>query len=438
MKVVIEDISSIKKRLNFEVPKEVVAGEFASVYRSIRKKAKIKGFRPGKVPREIIERNYKQQIEDEVTTKLINDTFLKAVEEHKISAVSQPAIDAEKFEKEADFKFSAEVEVKPEISIEGYLGLEGEREVINITDQDVLDSLRRIQNTHAELKEVDGDHPIEKGDFVFFDFMAAMDGKPYNMGENENISLEIGSNSFVPGFDDELLGLTKNSEKTVEINFPKDFKEKSLGGKKIVFQVRLKQIKEKILPKLDDEFAKDVTNNPSLAELKNKVREDLERQAKARIRHNLKEQIIDKILDKNQFDVPRVMIETRANSLMESTQARMKDQGINFENLGISLDNMRKNYINSVEREIKTNFILESIAGKESFKVNDDEVEARLQEVADSSEQSLDRIKELYRQGSAIEELKVRLLEEKTIDFLVEKAKIKDIGTNKENLKEKE
>jgi trigger factor len=424
MKVEIEEISSIKKRLNFEVPEKRVAVELASAYHNIKKKAKIKGFRPGKIPREIIERRYKQQIEDEAISKIINDTFLKTVEEHNIPVVSRPVIDAQELKRGEGFKYSAVVEVKPEPDIERYLDLEIEREALNVSDQDVEDNLRQFQNAHAVLKEVEENRPLKKGDYAFLDFKATLEGKPFKMERGKDLVLEIGSNSFIPGFDEKLVGLTKNSEKSVEITFPANYQKEDLRGKEINSHVKLKQIKEKVLPKLDDEFAKDFGDYNSMEGLKSKIREDLENRERARIKYSLKEQTIDKIIERNQFEIPPTMVDAKIQDMIESAKIKLKGQGMNLESLGGSLDKMRESYREPAKKEVRAGFILESIARKESIKVNDEEIEEELKEIANSLGQSLERVKEFYQKGSAVEELKSQLLKGKTVDFLIEKAKI--------------
>jgi len=427
MKVEIEHISDIKKKLNIEIPSKRVNVELEAVYHSFKKGIKMKGFRPGKIPRDLIERRYKQQIEEEALSRLINDTYSKTIEEHKLPAVSPPVIGTQKLEKNGEFRYSAVVEVKPELKIEGYLGLEIEKENLQVTDQDVENSLQQIQEMQAELKEIEENRPLKKGDYAFFDCKATLQGKPVRLDKEENISLEIGSNSFLPGFDEKLIDLAKNSEKIVEIDFPDDYQQRDLAGKKVVFQVKLKNIKEKIYPNLDDEFAKDVGSFNTLVELKDQIRNDVENREKNRIQYSLQEQIIDKIIEKNQFEVPPAMIESQINNMIENTRLRLKNQGVDLEKLGGSLDKMRDNYQQPAEKELKTSFILESIAKQESTEVSDEEVTSQLEEIASNTKQSLERIKEIYRQGNAMEELRLKIIEKKTVDFLIEEAKIRNI-----------
>ncbi len=424
MKVQVEDISSIKKKLSIEISEEEVAKETDSFYKELGRKAKIKGFRPGKIPRSILERYFKDYVKTEAIQKLIKDTYPSALSETNLQPVSPPIIDPGEIENGKSFRYSATIEVKPDIKIEGYLGLNIEGKIDIPKDEEVEERLKGLQNLHAHLKTVEDGRPIQKGDYVILDYEARIDNKPLEEGKANDFLLEVGSGRFIPALEEKLIGLKSNEEKEIEVSFPEDYGYVKWAGKTISFYVKIKEIKEKILPSLDDEFAKDLGNS-SLDELKAKLKEDIEKEKKIALENNLKDQIVDQLLKSNRFEVPESLVEEQIKILISDTKLRLKAQGMDLKELNLSEEKLKEDYYDTAKRQVCTFLILENISAQEGITVSEEEVDEGLRKLSERLNQKFEAIKRYYEQKGLIPELRVNILMDKTLNFLVEKANIR-------------
>ena len=424
MKASVEEISSIKKKVSVEIPEDQVTKEVESFYKDLGKKAKIKGFRPGKVPRDILERYFKDYIKAEVVQKLIQDTYPQALTEADLQPVSPPVIDPGEFESGKPFQYSAVIEVKPAIKLEGYTGLkiEGKKEVVK--DEEVEERLKALQNLHANLKAISEARPIQTGDYVIVDYEARMGGKPLEGGKAIDFTLEVGSGQFIPALEEKLIGLKPEEDKEIEVSFPEDYGYKKWAGKTISFHVKIKEIKEKILPPLDDEFAKDLGDYASFEELKAKLKGEIEKEKELGLERQLKDQVVDQLLEGNPFEVPESLVEEQAKALVSDTKLRLATQGVDLKNLGVSEEKLQGDYRAVAQRQVKTFLILERIAGQEGILVTDEEAEARLQEMAERMHQKFDVVKRYYEKNGLLPEVKAGIIRDKTLNFLLEKANI--------------
>jgi len=424
MNVNVEDISSIKKKVSIEISEDQVTKEVDSFYRELGRKAKIKGFRPGKVPRNILERHFKDYVKAEVVQKLVQDTYPTALSETNLHPVSNPMIDPGDLESGKPFQYSATIEVKPEIKLEEYLGLNIEGKKEEVKDEEVEERLKGLQNLHANLKTIQEARPIQNGDFVIVDYEARMDGKPLEEGKAIDLTVEVGSGRFIPAFEEKLIGLRLEEEKEIEVSFPEDYGYKKWAGKTISFYVKIKEIKEKILPILDDEFAKDLGDYSSLEELKDKLKQEIEREKKLALERQLKDQMVDQLLQKNTFEVPESLVEEQTKALVSDTKLRLATQGIKIDTLGISEEKLQEDYREAAMRQVRTFLILEKIAGQEGITVTDEEVEDRFREISERTHQKFDVVKRYYEKNGLIPEVKAGIMNEKTLNLLLEKANI--------------
>ncbi len=424
MNVNIEDISSIKKKVSIEISEDQVTKEVDSFYRELGRKAKIKGFRPGKVPRNILERHFKDYVKAEVVQKLVQDTYPTALSETNLHPVSNPMIDPGDLESGKPFQYSATIEVKPEIKLEEYLGLNIEGKKEEVKDEEVEERLKGLQNLHANLKTIQEARPIQNGDFVIVDYEARMDGKPLDEGKAIDLTVEVGSGRFIPAFEEKLIGLRSEEEREIEVTFPEDYGYKKWAGKTISFHVKIKEIKEKILPILDDEFAKDLGDYSSLEELKDKLKQEIEREKKLALERQLKDQMVDQLLQKNTFEVPESLVEEQTKTLVSDTKLRLATQGIKIDTLGISEEKLQEDYREAAMRQVRTFLILEKIAGQEGITVTDEEVEDRFREISERTHQKFDVVKRYYEKNGLIPEVKAGIMNEKTLNLLLEKANI--------------
>ncbi len=424
MDVNIEEISPVKKKVTVEIPVEMVSKQIDSAYEGLKKKAKIKGFRPGKAPRSILERYFKDYVKAEVIQKLIEETYQNAISENNLNPISPPLIDPGELEAGKSFQYTAIIEVKPDFQLEEYLGLKIEASREPVKDEEIEERLKNLQNMHASLKTVDEQRPVQAGDYVIIDYEAKEGGKTIEGGKAINFSVEIGSGQFIKELEEKLIGMKIDEEKEIEISFPKDYGYKKWANKKISFHVRIKEIKEKILPPIDDEFAMDVGGYSSLEELKARLKEEIEREKELEWKRQLKERIIDQLIEKNRFEVPESMIERQAKILVSNTKLRLATQGLSLKNLDTTEDELLKEYQDLAERQVRTMLILEKIAEKEGISISEDEIENRFKELSEETNQKLDLIKRYYERNELITDLKKEMLMEKTLNFLFERAEI--------------
>jgi trigger factor len=424
MKANVEEISSIKKKVLIEIPEDQVTQEVESFYKDLGKKAKIKGFRPGKVPRDILERYFKDYVKAEVIQKLIEETYPKALLETDLHPVSPPVIDPGEFEEGKPFQYSAVLEVKPEVKLEGYTGLKIEGKKEEVKDEEVEKRLKALQNLHANLKTISEARPIQAGDYVIVDYEASMGGKPLEGGKAIDFAVEVGSGQFIPAFEEKLIGLKPEEEKEIEISFPEDYGYQKWAGKTISFHVKIKEIKEKILPPLDDEFAKDLGDYSSFEELKAKLKGEIEKEKELGLERQLKDQVVDQLLEANPFEVPESLVEEQTKTLVSDTKLRLAAQGVDLKNLGLSEEKLQEDYKAMAQKQVKTFLILEKIAGQEGIAVTDEEADDRLREMSERMHQKFDVVKRYYEKNGLFPEVKAGIIRDKTLNFLLEKASI--------------
>jgi len=424
MNIIVEEISSIKKKVNVEISGEQVTKEVESFYQQVGKQAKIKGFRPGKIPRGILERHFKDYVKSEVIQKLIQETYPAALSEKDLHPVSPPVIDPGELESGKPFQYSATVEVKPEIKIEGYIGLNIEGKKESAKEEEVEERLKGLQNLHAQLKTVPEPRPIQSGDHVIIDYEARMDNKPLEEGKAVDFTVEVGSGRFIPALEEKLVGLNQEEEKEIEVPFPEDYGYKKWAGKTVSFLVKVKEIKEKVLPPLDDEFAKDLGDYASLEDLKAKLKEEIEKEKELMLDRQLKDQMIEQLIQANSFEIPESMVVEQAKALVSDTKLRLASQGIALKNLNIPEEKLQEDYRETAQKQVRTYLILEKIAAQEGITVTDEEADERLQSISERTHQKFDVVKRYYEKNGLIPELKTGILTDKTLNFLLEKANI--------------
>jgi trigger factor len=424
MKVSVEEINSIKKKMNVEVPEEQVIKEVDSFYRELSQKAKIKGFRPGKVPRNILERHFKDYVKTEVIQKLIQESYPQALSEAKLHPVSNPLIDPGEMEGGKPFQYAATIEIKPEIKVEGYIGLKIEGKKEGAKDEEVEERLKNLQNIHAQLKTISDPRPIQPGDFVIIDYEASIESKPLDEGKATDFTVEVGSGRFIPDLEEKLVGLKPDEEKAIEVSFPEDYGYKKWAGKTLSFHVKIKEVKEKILPILDDEFAKDLGDYSSLEDLRLKLREEIEKDKKLILERQLKDQMVEQLLQANSFEIPESLVEEQTRTLVSDTKMRLATQGVDFKNLGVSEEKLQGDYREMAQKQVRTFLILEKIADQEGITVTDGEAEDRVREISERIHQKFDVVKRYYEKNGLIPEVKAGIMSEKILNFLLEKANV--------------
>jgi len=427
MKANVEEISAIKKKVSVEIPEDQVSQEINSFYVDLGKKAKIKGFRPGKVPRNILERYFKDYVKAEVIQKLIQETYPQALSETNLQPVSPPMIDPGEFEGGKSFQYSVVIEVKPDIKLEGYTGLKIEGKKEEVKEEEIQDRLKALQNLHANLKTVSEVRAIQKGDYVIIDYEASLDGKPLEGGKAVDFTVEVGSGQFIPAFEEKLVGMKPEGESDIEVSFPEDYGYQKWAGKTISFHVKIKEIKEKILPPLDDEFAKDLGDYSSFEGLKTKLRGEIEKEKELALERQLKDQMLDQLLAANPFEVPGSLVEGQTKTLISDMKLRLAAQGLELKNLGLTEEKLQEDYKAMAEKQVRTFLILEKIAGQEGISVTDEEADNRLREISEGMRQKFDVVKRYYEKNDLLPEVKMGIIRDKTLNFLLEKANLNSV-----------
>ncbi|SFB39413.1 trigger factor [Lentibacillus halodurans] len=409
---------------------EVSADEFDKAldqaFKKVVKDVQIPGFRKGKVPRKIFEKRFGvESLYQDAVDIVLPDAYVNAVEETGIEPIEQPDVDIEEIEKGKDLIFKATVNVKPEVTLGDYKGLEVEEQSVEVTDDDVDHEIEHQREHHAELI-VKEEGTVEEGDTVVMDFEGFIDGEAFEGGKGEDYSLEIGSGQFIPGFEEELVGTASGEETTVNVTFPEDYHAEHLAGKEAVFNVNIHDIKTKELPELDDEFAKDVDEEvETLDELKEKKKEELQSQREQDAENQKRETLIDKASDNAEVDVPDAMVETELDRMLQEFEQRLQMQGMTldmyYQFSGQDKDALKEQMREDAEKRVKTNLTLEAIFNAENLEVTDEDVEEELSNMASMYGTDIDQLKQML--GGNTDALKEDLKARKSIEFLVEHSK---------------
>ncbi|MFP3811217.1 trigger factor [Bacillus sp. MM09(2025)] len=408
--------------LTVEVDAETFNKALDDAFKKVVKQVSIPGFRKGKVPRGLFEQRFGvESLYQDALDILLPVEYPKAIDEAGIEPVDRPEIDVEKIEKGESLIFTAKVTVKPEVKLGDYKGLNVEKDDATVTDEDVQEELKGMQNRQAELV-VKEEGAIEEGDTVVLDFEGFVDGEAFEGGKAENYSLEVGSGSFIPGFEEQLVGLEAGAEKDVEVTFPEEYHAEDLAGKPAVFKVKIHEIKAKELPALDDEFAKDVDEEvETLAELTEKTKKRLEEAKENEAEGKLREELVEKASENAEVDIPQAMVDTELDRMMKEFEQRLQMQGMNlelyFQFSGQDENALKEQMKEDAAKRVKSNLTLEAIAAAENLQVSDEEVEEELSKMAEAYNMPIENIKQAIGSTDAMkEDLKVR----KAIDFLVE------------------
>ena len=413
-------------KLTFNIEAEKFEEAMKKVYTKTSKYFNIPGFRKGKAPMQLVERQYGSAIfYEDAFNELVPEIYDEAIKENKIEAVSRPNIDIVQMEKGKELIFTATVETKPEVELGKYKGIEIKKIEYTTTDKDIEHELGHMAERNARLVTVE-DRPVEKGDITTIDFEGSIDGVQFEGGKAENHELEIGSNTFIPGFEDQIIGMKLEEEKDIKVKFPEDYFSKDLAGKDAVFKVKLHEIKKKELPKIDDEFAKDVSEFDTVSELKNSIKEKLDTENAEKAKYETEEEAIKVVCDNTKLDIPNGMIELEIDNMIKDMETRLSYQGLNLNQylqiMGKTEADMRENFKEQAEKSIKSRLVLEAIVKAENFEVTPEEVSEKVKEMA---KQYGRKEEELLENKELKEYIENNIKTQKAIEFIVKNAKKK-------------
>ncbi|AIQ14113.1 trigger factor [Paenibacillus durus] len=427
MKATWEKIEKNLGVLEVEVDAERVAKALDKAFNKVVKKANVPGFRKGKVPRPIFESRFGvESLYQDAIDILLPEAYGEAVEQTDIFPVDRPEVDIEQFGKGQTFKFKAKITVKPEVTLGEYKGIEVPAQQAEVTDEELGAELKRLQERHAELVVVE-DVPAASGDIAVIDFDGYVDGEAFEGGKAERHSLELGSNSFIPGFEDQVIGMATGDFKDVEVTFPEEYQAEHLAGKPAVFKVKLHEIKRKQLPELDDEFAKDVSEFETLDEYKEDLKKQLESRKADELKGVKENAVVEKAAANAEVEIPQAMIDSEIESMVRDFDMRLRQQGMNMDMFlsfsGQTQDDLREQMKNDAEQRVRNNLVLEVIAKQEDISVSDEEVEEELSKMAETYRRSPEEIRGILAANGSLDSLKGEISLRKTIEFLVENSK---------------
>ncbi|BEP29845.1 trigger factor [Helicovermis profundi] len=416
-----------KVTIEIKVSKEEFKVAIQKAYLKERKKFNIPGFRKGKAPRKIIEAQYGVEVfYEEAINVVLPEEYSKAVEELKLDVVDSPDIDVKELDVEKEIIIEAVVTVKPEVELGEYKGIEVEEIKVEVSDEDVDKELEKSRDMGARLISVE-DRAVQDGDSVIIDYAGFVNHEQFEGGTATNQTLVIGSKTFIPGFEEQLIGAKLDSKVDVVVTFPEDYSEKTLAGKEAVFNVEVKGIKVKELPELDDEFAKDTSEFDTLEELKNDIKVKLQESAEKNAKLAQRDKVIDAVSDTMKADIPDAMIDTEVSGMLREFDYQLSSQGISLDQYvqytGGSLDALKDQMKDDAAIRVKTALVLEKVAELEGFKAEETEINEELQKIADAQKSTMEEVKKLFKNDdySYIED---SIVSRKTVDFLVENAKL--------------
>jgi trigger factor len=426
MKATAEKLENNTVVLDVEVDAEQLADALEQAYRKLVKDVQVPGFRKGKTPRVVFE-NFvgKAALYNEAVEYVIPDAYMQAVDETGIEPVAQPQFDVEQIEEGKEIRFKATVRVKPEVTLGQYKGLEVIKPKVEVTDQDVEKELARLQDRHAQLINLE-EGTVENGDIALIDYVGRKDGVEFEGGQRTDYSLEIGSGSFVPGFEEQLIGAVVGETRDITVTFPEDYYNEDLKGQEAVFTVTIKGIKRKEIAPLDDEFAKDVSEFDTLEELKadllNKLNETAENMAKQQIMN----ETLQKAVENATVDIPEEMVDARVDEMIQNMENRIMSQGLTIENYmqytGSNIDDLKESFRDDARKGVKTSLVLEAIVKAENIEITDEELDKEIASMADSYQQDVKLLRKILEGRNQIKFIREGMQQKKAIDLIAEQA----------------
>ena len=433
MAVTIENTAPCRKKLRVEVNAERVAGMRAEILQEFRKVAALPGFRPGKAPEPMVEKRYAEEIDDELRKRLIPESYREALVEQKLKVVGYPQVESVEYERGRPLVYTAAVDTAPEFALPDYRGISLKKKAVVVKDEDIAKTLESLREQQADFATVEG-RALQMGDFAVINYSSVADGKPISelapeakgLGENKDFWLLVSSESFLPGFCNQLVGAHVGEKHQVLVDFPADFPQKPLAGKKATFFVDMVSIKEKKLPELNDEFAKKL-GVESLEKLKDTVRKSLLADAESQQNADLRRQIVDHLLSKTAFELPESLVQQETRNIIYDLVRENSLHGATKEQLEEKKNEIFGFAANNAKERLRTSFVLGAIAQAEQIKVEEAEVEQRIAQLAQRSRTAPDKLKAQLAEHGGLGEIEEQILVGKTLDFLVANAKVETV-----------
>jgi len=424
MKVSIENLSGTERKVDVVIPVEIVKEKRDEVFGEIRKNAKIKGFRPGKAPANVIESVYKKEILGETATRLVTDSLEEALKEVSAHPISRPQINPpDLFETDKDFHYSAVFEVLPVFELAGYKGLPIKKEIHEVRDEDIEHTIEHLIEHRAEVKSYEEEKAVEKGDVAIVDFEGSIDGEPVKDLKRSGLQFLVGHDRLIPEFEENVIGMKKGETKEFDVAYGEDFQIQDAAGKSVRYKFSVKDVLKRTLPELDDELAKEV-GMENVAELRERVKEDLKKQSEQQSEAKMRQQVVDALIDGNTVEAPPSLVNEEVARLARNMVQSLRQRGLKIDTLD---DQSKAALADRALRNVKTSIILAEIRKKEDIKVSDEDIDKSLSGIAATYNMTTQQVRDIYRQNDLLEGLEASLAEQKVIDFIIENATIEEV-----------
>lgn len=428
MNAQMESISPVKVKLTVEIAAQEVSDEEVRAYKELQKRASVHGFRKGKVPLPTLKRIYAAQVKADVVSRIVEKSYGDAVRQNEIVPVTDADIDLADAAEEGGISYTAVVEVRPKVEPRGYRGLNLKREKLDVSETEVAARLEMLRREHASMEPAPEGHLAEEGDMVVMDFAGTIDGIPFDGGSGEGRSVVLGSGMLLPGFEEGLKGAAAGESRTVEVDFPEDYRGREVAGKHAVFQVSVKELKIRRLPELDDEFARESVKVDSLDELKGKLRELLEAEKKTRIAEQFRERVIDALLEANPFEVPESLVRRQQTRALENLREDLTRRGLDMEAMGLDKRELQENYRRGAERAVRWAFLLGALGRAGSIEATDADVDERIRAIATADGRPYSLIRSFFQEGDRLDSLKSSILEQKVVDWVTAESSVEEVS----------
>ncbi|MBU0767896.1 MAG: trigger factor [Proteobacteria bacterium] len=429
MQVTVEDVSSVKKILHIEVPEKTVIRELDNAYNHLKKTAKVKGFRPGKTPRSVLERLFKKDVHGDVSSKLLQDSFVEALKETDLNIIGNPKIEPPQLEVKGPYKYDATVEVKPEIDDIDFKGLTLKKALYQVTDDEMDAQLKLLQKNLSQQIPITEDRPVQKNDSVLIDYEGFEDGKPFaETQKTKNFTMKIGAGAISKTLDEELIGMKPGEDKEITVNFPEDHFNNNLANHEITFHVKLHEIREEILPEIDDEFAKKLGQYETLDNLKKAITDNLNEGYQKRVEQELNEQVYTSLIEKTEFELPESMVDYELNNIIDEIERTLTYYNKSMEEQGLTKEMLAEKHRETAEKKVRRHLILGKIIDQENLELSDEELEDGFTNMAQAVNQPVDAIKSYYNQNQDnLDFFKHTLLEKQAIKLIIKNSNIEEV-----------
>jgi trigger factor len=423
MKVEVENLDRVRKKVQVSLEEDKVRALREAVFEEVRRNVKVKGFRPGKVPRSIIENYYKDVIDEEVKKKIVESTMAEAFLEAKVNPVSEPQVAFSEDGNQTDY--SMECEVLPEFELPQHKGLEIEVDQLKITDEEVDNRIDALRQMHSELVDKVAEEPANKGDLVIIQYEGFHQGKPVKDARSDAYPVALGTPGLIPEFENGLIGMRANEEKELVVDFPADNQDKSIAGKQVNFKIRVKEIKEQRIPELNDEFAKDA-GFEDMTRLREGVAGEVQKEKESQKKMATNAKIVDALLAGTDIPVPQRMLEKRVDAMAQDARMRMRADRLGAEQEARIAMALKKEMEPEAEKRIRAEMVLSKIAEAEGITVDDSDVDQRLRRIAEDTKRAYDYIKDFYEKNDLLDNVRASILEEKSLEFVISNATIRE------------